>query len=144
MPMLLLHVRKETVLRRINGILVLCSTFFISCCVVGFHFEQPLGRNMLLELFYPHSHRAYKSLRPSDAYICVCKLIIIGSDSGLSPRRRQAIIWSIAGISLLGPLGTKFSDILIVIFRVSFKKMPLKGSSAKWQPFCFGLNVIMG
>ena len=27
-------------------------------------------------------------------YICVCKLIIIGSDNGLSPGRRQAIIWT--------------------------------------------------
>ena len=56
------------------------------------------------------------SLRPSDAYICVSKLTIIGSDNGLSPDRRQAIIWTNAGLSLLiGPLGTNFSEILIEI-----------------------------
>ena len=47
-------------------------------------------------------------------HICVSKLTIIGSDNGLSPDRRQAIIWTNAGLSLLiGPLGTNFSEILI-------------------------------
>ena len=31
-------------------------------------------------------------------HICVSKLTIIGSDNGLSPGRRQAIIWTNAGI----------------------------------------------
>ena len=34
-------------------------------------------------------------------HICVGKLISIGSDNGLSPGRRQAIIWTSAGILLL-------------------------------------------
>ena len=68
-------------------------------------------------------------------YICVGKLTIIGSDNGLSPGRRQAIIWTIAGILLIGPLGTNFSEILIGIQTFSFKKMNLKMSSAKWRPF---------
>ena len=38
--------------------------------------------------------------------ICVGKLPIIGSDNGLSPGRRQAIIWTNAGILLIGILGT--------------------------------------
>ena len=42
-------------------------------------------------------------------HICVSKLSIIGSDNGLSPGRRQAIIWTSAGILLTGTLGTKFS-----------------------------------
>ena len=75
-------------------------------------------------------------------HICVSKLTIIGSDNGLSPRRRQAIIWTNAGILLIGPLGTKFSEILIEILRFSIKTMRLKGSSAKWRPFCLGLNVL--
>ena len=45
-------------------------------------------------------------------HICVNKLIIIGSDNGLSPGRRQAIIWTNAEILLIGPEGTKFSEIL--------------------------------
>ena len=44
-------------------------------------------------------------------HICVVKLTIIGSDNGLSPGRRQAIIWTNAGILLIGPLGTNFSEI---------------------------------
>ena len=68
-------------------------------------------------------------------HICVGKLTTIGSNNGLSPGRRQAIIWTIAGILLIGPLGTNFSEILIGIQTFSFTKMHLKMSSAKWRPF---------
>ena len=74
-------------------------------------------------------------------HICVSKLIIIGSDNGLPPGRRQAIIWTNAGILLIGSLGTNFSQILIVIYTLSFKKIHLKVSSGKWRPFCLGLTV---
>ena len=76
-------------------------------------------------------------------HICLSKLTIIGSDNGLSPVRRQAIIWTYAGILLIGPLGPIFSEILIEILTFSFTKMRLKVSSAKWRPFCLGLNVLM-
>ena len=76
-------------------------------------------------------------------FICVGKLTIIGSDNGLSPDRRQAIIWTNAGLLLIGPLGTNFSEILIEILTFSFRKMCLNVSSAKWRPFCFGLNVLI-
>ena len=75
-------------------------------------------------------------------HICVGKLTIIGSDNGLSPGRRQAIIWINPGILLIGPLGTNFSEILIGIQTFSYTKMHLKMSSAKWLPFCLGLNVL--
>ena len=75
-------------------------------------------------------------------HICVSKLAIIGSDNGLSPDRRQAIIWTNAGILLIGPLGTNFNEILIEILTFSFKKMRFKVSSAKRRPFCLGLNVL--
>ena len=55
----------------------------------------------------------------------------IGSDNGLSPGWRQAIIWTNAEILLIEPLGTDFSEILIGIQIFSFKKMCLKMSSAK-------------
>ena len=76
-------------------------------------------------------------------HTCVSKPAIIGSDDGLSPDRRQAIIWTNAGILLLRSLGTNFSEILAEIITYSFKKMYLKVSSAKWRPFCLGLNVLM-
>ena len=75
-------------------------------------------------------------------HICVSKLTNIGPDNGLSPGRRQAIIWTNDGILLIGPLGTNFSEILIEIYIFSFKKMHLKMSSAKCRPFCLGLNVL--
>ena len=75
-------------------------------------------------------------------HICVGKLIIIGSDNGLSPVRHQAIIWPNAGILLNGPLGTNFSETLTVIQTFSFRKMHLKALSVKWRPFCLSLNVL--
>ena len=75
-------------------------------------------------------------------HICVSKLTIIGSDNGLSPDRRQAIILTNAGILLIGPLGTNFSEILIEILTFSVKKMRLKVSSAKRRPFSLSFNVL--
>ena len=76
-------------------------------------------------------------------HICVSKLANIGSDNGLSPGRRQAIIWTNAGLLLMGPLGTNFNEISIEILTFSFKKMCLKMSSGKRRPFCLGLNVLI-
>ena len=76
-------------------------------------------------------------------HICAGKLTIIGSDNGLSPGRRQAIIWTNVGILLIGPLRTNLSEILIGIQTFSFRKMHLKISSATWRPFCLGLNELM-
>ena len=75
-------------------------------------------------------------------HICIRKLTITGSDNGLSPHQHQAIIWTNAGILLIGPLGTNFSEISIKIHTLSFKEMLLNMSSAKWQPFCLCLNVL--
>ena len=66
-----------------------------------------------------------------NSHISVGKLTIIGSDNGLSPGRRQAIIWTNVGILLI----SEIREILI-----KFKKMPLKIS--KWRPFCLSLNVL--
>ena len=55
-------------------------------------------------------------------HICVSKLTIIGSDNGLSPERLRAIIWINAGLLLIGPLGSNFSEILIEILTFSLKK----------------------
>ena len=75
-------------------------------------------------------------------HICISKLNSIGPDNGLSPGQHQAMIWINAGILLNGPLGTNFSQILIELYTFSFKKMYLKISSGKWQPFCLGFDVL--
>ena len=76
-------------------------------------------------------------------HICVSNLTIIGSDNGLSPGRRQTIVWTNAGILLTGLLGRNFSEISIKSLIFLFKKMHLNVSSAKWRAFCVGLNVLM-
>ena len=52
-----------------------------------------------------------------------------------APGRRQAIIWTNAGILLIRTLGTNFSEILCKINSFSFSKMHLKMASAKWHLF---------
>ena len=84
----------------------------------------------------------YKPFKGRVMQLCVSKLTIIGSDNGLSPGQCQAIIWSNAGILLIGPLGTNFSEISIEIHIFSFNKMHSKMLSAKWRPFCLDLNVL--
>ena len=43
-------------------------------------------------------------------HICVSKLSIIDTDNGLSPGRRQATIWTNAGMLLMGSLETHFNN----------------------------------
>ena len=74
-------------------------------------------------------------------HICINKLIIIGSDNGLSPGGHQAITWTNAGLLLIRTLEIKFNEILIKIHTFSFKKIHLKMLSVKWRPCCLCLNV---
>ena len=74
-------------------------------------------------------------------HICISKLTTIASDNGLSPGQRQAIIWTSAGILLIGPLGTNFSKIWSEFHTFSFRKINLK-MPAKCQTFCLSLNVL--
>ena len=59
-------------------------------------------------------------MRPSDAYMCQKLNQVI--NNGLSPIRRQAIIWTNGGILIIEPLGTTFSKILIEILVFSLTK----------------------
>ena len=74
-------------------------------------------------------------------HICFDNLTIIGSDNGLLLGRCQTIMWTNAGILLIGTLGSNFNEILIEIHTFSFKKMHLK-RSVKWRPFCLDLNML--
>ena len=77
-----------------------------------------------------------------ETHICVSKLTIIGSNNGLSPGRRQAIILTNDGILLIKTSGTNFNEILIEIHISSLKKRHLKISSVKCRSCCLGLNVL--
>ena len=74
-------------------------------------------------------------------HICVCRLTIIVSDNGLLPGWLYQT--TSAGILLIGPLGTNFSEILLEILTFSLKKMSLKVLTAKLWQLCLGLNVWM-
>ena len=73
-------------------------------------------------------------------HICVSELTIIGSENGLAPGRRQAIISIDPEILLIGLLGANFSEILIEIHIFSFKKIHMN-TFGKWRTFCLCLNV---
>ena len=76
-------------------------------------------------------------------HICVSKLNITGSDNALSPGRCPAIIWTNAGILFIGPLGTKFSEILIEIYTFPFKKNVLENVVCEMASICLGLNMLI-
>ena len=74
-------------------------------------------------------------------HLCVSKLTSIASDNGLSPGRRQAIIWNNAGILLIGPLGTNFSVFFyrnsnIFIEENTFENVVCKMSAILSRPQC--------
>ena len=86
-------------------------------------------------------HDYVNSSPPNAAYMSVTR-VNIGSDNGSSPIRRHAIILTSAGLLSIGPLGTNSSEIIINVQNVSFTKMFLKISSAKWRPFCLGRDEL--
>ena len=76
-----------------------------------------------------------KTLWGQMTHICVSKLNIIGSDNGMSPGWRQAIIWTSAGILLMGPLGTN-NEILIFIQENPFQNVVWIKVAILSQPHC--------
>ena len=52
-------------------------------------------------------------------------MAIIGSDNGLLHARNQAITFTNAGLLLIEPLGTNFSETFIEIHTFSFEEMHL-------------------
>ena len=68
-------------------------------------------------------------------------LVNIGSCNCLLFCRCQAFGWTKATLFSIGPFRTKFNEIVTKIQHFSVQKMQLNRSSAKCQPFCFGLKV---
>ena len=75
-------------------------------------------------------------------HICVRKLTIIGSDNGLSPGRRQAIIWTNDRILLMRPLGTNFSEIFIRNSNIFIHENALENVVCQMASICLGVNVL--
>ena len=78
-----------------------------------------------------HKHWLFLTHWGRVTHICVSKLTTIGSDNGLSPGWRQAIIQTNAGILLIQNSGTNLIEILVKILPFSFKKIHLNMLSAK-------------
>ena len=51
-------------------------------------------------------------------------------------------IWTNAGMLLIGPYGTNFGNFFYRNSNISIQENALKLVSAKWCPFCLGLNVL--
>ena len=93
-----------------------------ACIWFQYHYQMP-DQIKLSKLRLTHWGRV--------THICVIKLTIIGSDNGLSPGRRQAIIWTNAGILLIRTLGKnsvksyakfihfQWVKILLILVRIS-------------------------
>ena len=82
-------------------------------------------------------------------HIYISELTIIGSDNGLSPGRRQAIIWNNAGLLLIEPLGTNFSEISIWIQNIFIQENALEHVICKMvsilsQPQCVKCGASVG
>ena len=72
-------------------------------------------------------------------HVCVSKLSIISSDDGLSPSRRQAIIWTNAGLLLIGP---KLQWNLNQISYIFIQENAFENVVWKMPSICLGLNVL--
>ena len=112
----------------------------VVCCLMGpCHYQKkcwlfvnevrwysiPLGALLqeMLKIFISNSRLQLHLLAANElthwgqmTHICVGRLTSIGSDNGLSPGRRQSIIWTNVGILVIGPLGINCSEISIDIF----------------------------
>ena len=77
-----------------------------------------------------------------EMHICVGELTTIGPENGMAPSRRQAIIILSKPMLEYCWLATKYSEILIKNYILSFKKVHLKIASAKWRPICLGQHTI--
>ena len=96
---------------------ILFSVLFISKIISVNHMHYMyLYHRRSLQYFY------LTSIWDRVTHIRVSKLTIIGSGNGLSHDRRQAIIWTIAGLLLIWALGTNFSEILIEILHFHSRK----------------------
>ena len=72
-------------------------------------------------------------------HICVSKLTIVGSDNGLSPGRRQAIIRTNAGLLWIGTLGLQWNlkqNSYIFIQENAFENVVWKMAAILSRPQC--------
>ena len=125
----------------------LCPSFITVILQAVLCYNRPCYRKVRPIVYNDKDYCVVRMFKLIEAewHICIYASVnraIIGPENDLSPDRRQATIWPDYGILLMGPLGTKPSEIVNKIHVFSFTKMHPKISSGKWQPSCLGLNVL--
>ena len=80
--------------------------------------------------------KPFKTDVNSLGHICLSKLNIIGSDNGLSPGQRQAIIWTNARILSIRPLATNFNEFLNGIQENVLENVVCEMASILSRPQC--------
>ena len=78
--------------------------------------------------------------------ICICEIIIIGSDNGLLTGRRWGIIWTNSGILLIELLGIKLQwnfnwNQHIFIQENAFENVINKMVAILFLPQCVDMNI---
>ena len=99
-------------------------------------------RNTKGESMWPLSYTIVTHVNSLRPHLCISNVTIIGTDNGLSPVRRQAIIGTKTGILVIGPLGTNVRENWFEIRTFSFKKIYFE-MSGNWRPFRLGLNMLI-
>ena len=111
-------------------LLSIFAPYFYKFCEMQDGEGLPHGWHKILKLLAQNCRREYDfqliltTWRLNDAYrgqYTRSLLVIIGSDNGLLPDRRQAIIWTSDDLLSIGPQGTNFSKILIKVLKFSIK-----------------------
>ena len=92
------------------------------------------GKSKIDHYHAPVIRKRSANLRSNSWDVLLTPTVRFHSAKNGRPGRRQAIIWTNAGILLIEALETNFSVIGIEIIAFSFKKMRLKVSSVKWRP----------
>ena len=126
-------------------------------CLVNFTYvqiAQSIQCGVIIPCIYhcviPHSTVIKRSILTHWGrltHICASKLTIIGSYNGLSPDRLQAIIWTKAGMLLIGPLGKNSGEIIIEIYTFShiqenaFENVVWKMATILSRPQCVRQNT---
>ena len=72
-------------------------------------------------------------------HICVSKLTIIGSDSGVSPGHYLKQCWNVANWTLRN----KLQSSLVPNSYIFIQENTHDKSSGKWRKFCFSLNMLI-
>ena len=117
------------------GLLSWCPLIHYSDVIMNLTASEITGGSTICSGANQRKHQSSESLASNTENVFIwCYHHALSSHLAYLLIRRPAIIWTNAGILLIGLMGTNFSEILIKIYTFSFKKMHWKMLSGKWRP----------